>query len=84
MKNPLRPAGIEPATFRFVAQHLNHCATAVPVVLRESTRAQEHKSHAPIQLLVNLTVRKFPEDGSPVTKPVGLDIHHELYFVASY
>ena len=21
-------AGIEPATFRFVAQHLNHCATA--------------------------------------------------------
>jgi len=25
MKNPLTPAGIEPATFRF-----NHCATAVP------------------------------------------------------
>jgi len=23
-------AGIEPATFRFVEQHLNHCATAVP------------------------------------------------------
>ena len=30
VKNPLTPAGIEPATFRFVAQHLNHCATAVP------------------------------------------------------
>ena len=30
MKNPLTPARIEPATFRFVAQHLNHCATAVP------------------------------------------------------
>jgi len=30
MKKPLTPAGIEPATFRFVAQHLNHCATAVP------------------------------------------------------
>jgi len=27
MKIPLTPAGIEPATFRFVAQHLNHCAT---------------------------------------------------------
>jgi len=26
----LTPAGIGPATFRFVAQHLNHCATAVP------------------------------------------------------
>jgi len=30
MKYPITPAGIEPATFRFVAQHLNHCATAVP------------------------------------------------------
>jgi len=30
MKNPLTPAGIEPATFQFVAQHLNHCATAAP------------------------------------------------------
>ena len=28
--NQLTPAGIEPAAFRFVAQHLNHCATAVP------------------------------------------------------
>ena len=29
-KIPMAPSGIEPATFRFVAQHLNHCATAVP------------------------------------------------------
>ena len=27
----MTPSGIEPATFRFVAQHLNHCATAVPL-----------------------------------------------------
>jgi hypothetical protein len=26
IKNPLTPAGIEPATFQFVAQSLNHCA----------------------------------------------------------
>ena len=26
----MTPAGIEPATFRFAAQHRNHCATAVP------------------------------------------------------
>jgi len=26
----MTPAGIEPATVRLVAQHLNHCATAVP------------------------------------------------------
>jgi len=25
MKNPMTPAGIEPATFQFVAQQLNHC-----------------------------------------------------------
>jgi len=33
MKNPLTPAGIEPATYRFVAQHLNHRATAIPSLL---------------------------------------------------
>jgi len=32
MKNQLTPAGIEPATFRIVAQHFNHCATAVPQI----------------------------------------------------
>jgi len=39
MKNPLTPAGIEPVTFQFVAQHHNHCATAVrQVKLRASNK----------------------------------------------
>jgi hypothetical protein len=29
-KNPMTPSGIDPATFHFVAQCLNHCATACP------------------------------------------------------
>ena len=33
------PPGIEPATFRLVAQHLNHCATAVPTVLISKGKA---------------------------------------------
>ena len=54
MKNPLTPAGIEPATFRIVAQHLNHCATAVPSYLAyffleretfESEVVEETKTH---------------------------------------
>jgi len=37
MKNPLTPAGIEPATFRFVAQRLNHC-TVVPLMLFDTSK----------------------------------------------
>ena len=35
MENAMTPAGIEPATFQFVAQHLNHYATAdtVPYIV---------------------------------------------------
>jgi hypothetical protein len=55
------PSGIEPATFRFVAQHLNHCATSVPVfkiiwtiiVLRAGFR---ENPTAQLFLIKNITV----------------------------
>ena len=35
----ITPVGIEPATFRFVAQHLNHCATETyAYILRNRTQ----------------------------------------------
>jgi len=40
MNNTLTPDEIEPATFRFVAQRINHCATAVP-----STRSTQVGKH---------------------------------------
>jgi len=38
----MTPAVVKPSTFRFVAQHLNHCAAAVPrFELREVWNVQQ-------------------------------------------
>ena len=45
-KIPMTPAGIEPATFRFVAQRLNHCA--VPIYMLYDCEFKTHDfSHFP-------------------------------------
>jgi len=53
MRNPLTPAGIEPATFRFVAQHLNHCASTVPL---------------PVKSAIAKMIKKFRKTGSLLDK----------------
>jgi len=48
MKNSMTPAGIEPATFRFVTQHHNHCATAYDdqyIFLLYLTQLSWHKTY---------------------------------------
>jgi len=44
MKNPLTPAGIEPATFQFVTQHLNHCDTPVPLLGSTGDKTHIHNN----------------------------------------
>jgi len=58
MKNPLTPAGIEPVTIRFVAQHFNHCATMVPEMRR---------THKKISLK-NLETRRLKNSGEDILK----------------
>ena len=60
-KNPLTPAGIEPATFRFVAQHLNYCANAVPqfcIIMSENdtNRKQQHQEEVAQVVVVVVVV----------------------------
>jgi len=49
-------AGIEPATFRFVAQHLNHCATAIPIQV--SINLWKFNGNG-LQTLLNTATRDF-------------------------
>jgi len=63
MENPVTPAGIEPATYRFVAQLLNHCATAV-FWISGSCHLKEHvssilKGQVDHWTFVNEHVRKY-------------------------
>ena len=57
----MTPSGIEQTTFRFVAQHLNHCATAVPNQVEKHYKSKDRGSHffmdlalSDISLLVTL------------------------------
>jgi len=50
MKIPMTPSGIEPATFLFVAQHLNHNATAVTLFPSSSHSKRRGKAN-PGQIL---------------------------------
>ena len=45
-KIPMTPSGIEPATYRFVAQHLNRWATAAPCIVKRTLLIIRAYSHS--------------------------------------
>jgi len=49
-------SGMEPATFRFVAQRLNHCATAVPIT---RTKQKKNSTYSITPLIRTLVIRIF-------------------------
>ena len=48
----MTPSGIEPATVRFVAQHLNHCATAVPIRNMQRIEINIHEKEFCVKLVI--------------------------------
>ena len=67
----MTPSGIESVTFRFVAQHLNHCATAeasagspdnILAELHPNSNIQQIKKET-ANVVVQQHSRKIPEDG---------------------
>ena len=69
----MTPAGIEPATFRFVAQHLNHWATAVPISQYTSLEFGEENVHLMLDwVLVRMVIRM---GGTGLTRKGGFDIN---------
>ena len=67
--------GIEPATFRFVAQHLHHCATAVGLFKIELFQIYFYALLEEIYLEfslsfthpINVRIQQFSLTGSPVS-----------------
>ena len=74
MKNSSDTSGIETTTFRFVAQHLNHCANAVPLLRNFGHRNRQIMKQAyELGAGINRTYIQPVVCKSPATKEVSID-----------
>jgi len=65
----MTPGGIEPTTFRFVAQHLNHCATAVPVFYVIAHKHNINTGRIVIRLATSIKLRDKETGGAILAFP---------------
>jgi hypothetical protein len=74
MNNSSDTSGIKPATFRFVAQHINHCATAILHLRRDGQRNRQIMKHAcDIAVGINHTYIQPAVCKSPTTREVSIE-----------
>ena len=85
MKNPLTLAGIEPATFQYVAQHLNHCATAVIYCIRWFLTISINILYKVVFNPKHMTFSNSPAHGRDTElKRSFLQLFYMLYFVCVF
>ena len=74
MKNSSDTSGIERATFRFVAQHFNHCPNAVPHhEMYVHRNRQIMKQAFELCVVINRTYIQHALCKSPTTKEVSIE-----------
>jgi len=65
----MKSSKVEPATFRFVAQHLNNCATAVPILRRPKTFLPQSEQEVKKSKEMPLEFWTGPEDSRRLRLP---------------